>query len=482
MTWLKPPLPNSPEVEGRVPDGTNLTRDAVAVPDLGHSRPLAVQKLGVASTGRGSRRSGREISTGSIFLSSKLTELDIRVELECSILYSYSTSLHSAMSPHSLSDAKLLAALIACSTPSIVIPSSVHAQQPPAPPTWFKSAGELQGDGKPKSQPLDGLGTSVVKTPLPQAVSTAAGLESLNPGLGKLLPKLPAVIGSSQVSPKFKSLYQHEANWIARGINLNRENYFDCASILNLTAPNGQKIVLLQTDMDADTDGSDPVRKAAVADYEAALTSTTFQPGLSYQWDNTTDAVNPFIQHYASMKSGIQKSQEEMLKALGNTQGVAWKTELSRAVKTLCDKKVAEVDKLVADNNVAMKKKRSLISSEDPFIVIPQDWPKDKSDTHACQLGDYAAVVYKGKIYPAIVADLGPVAKTGEASLRLNRVITPTASGRAGAISGPKATYLIFPGTANTTRGELKLKEMRDKVLGLLKEVGVSDSSSVHNW
>src|SRR5205814_9061835 len=62
-----------------------------------------------------------------------------------------------------------------------------------------------------------------------------------------------------------------------------------------------------------------------------------------------------------------------------------------------------------------LKKFSFLIGAADPYIVRPGAFAHGKD---APKVGDYALVVFADAIYPAIVGDIGPSDKAGEASLR----------------------------------------------------------------
>ena len=59
-------------------------------------------------------------------------------------------------------------------------------------------------------------------------------------------------------------------------------------------------------------------------------------------------------------------------------------------------------------------------------------------------------VVFGDKIYPAIIGDVGPADKAGEASLRIAKEVNALATPNNRPVSDLKVTYLIFPGTAET--------------------------------
>jgi hypothetical protein len=91
-------------------------------------------------------------------------------------------------------------------------------------------------------------------------------------------------------------------------------------------------------------------------------------------------------------------------------------------------------------------------------------------------------VIYKDRIYPAVLGDAGPSDKVGEASLRLARALNPMANGKTRAVSDLTVTYLYFP-RSRTTMREPDLKLWRNKLSSLLKEIGgLADPESLHDW
>ncbi|MCX6851996.1 MAG: glycoside hydrolase family 75 protein, partial [Verrucomicrobia bacterium] len=126
----------------------------------------------------------------------------------------------------------------------------------------------------------------------------------------------------------------------------------------------------------------------------------------------------------------------------------------------------------------------SLIADKDPFIVISllfRGYADQNKFTP--QIGDYAAVIHEGKIYPAICGDYGPSFKMGEASLLMAKTINPKATPYIRPESDLKVTYLIFPGTAEKERSAPDLAKWREKCLALLGEVGgVGAGFELHTW
>src|SRR5204863_9277138 len=83
-----------------------------------------------------------------------------------------------------------------------------------------------------------------------------------------------------------------------------------------------------------------------------------------------------------------------------------------------------------------------LIGATDPFIMVPGAF------MHAAEPvkpGDYALVIFGNSIYPALVGDIGPNDKVGEASLRIAKEINTLSTPYNRPVSDLKVTYLIFP-------------------------------------
>ncbi|MGK0189005.1 MAG: hypothetical protein ACI9R3_004821 [Verrucomicrobiales bacterium] len=128
-----------------------------------------------------------------------------------------------------------------------------------------------------------------------------------------------------------------------------------------------------------------------------------------------------------------------------------------------------------------MNARRFLLADRDPFVVLPPT-SVNSSAAFGPMTGDFAAVVYKNKIYPAILGDAGPADKAGEASLFIAKTLNPKANGKTRVVSDVSVSYFVFP-KSGITRSEPDLKVWRQHVLRLLEEIGgVSDPSAVHTW
>jgi Fungal chitosanase of glycosyl hydrolase group 75/Extensin-like protein C-terminus/Bacterial Ig domain len=90
---------------------------------------------------------------------------------------------------------------------------------------------------------------------------------------------------------------------------------------------------------------------------------------------------------------------------------------------------------------------KSVDSEKVPYFVLPNYWFSSKG----IELGDIAAIIYKGKVEYAIFADVGPAIKIGEGSIALARSL-----GHELLIGGivksgidKDVIYIIFPGSAD---------------------------------
>jgi hypothetical protein len=237
---------------------------------------------------------------------------------------------------------------------------------------------------------------------------------------------------------------------------LSRHNFFDCQTVLQLQHPQThRKALLLQADMDVDADGSDgdrmPVGTGAPAN---------FKPFTSYRWPKKTSAPNPYL---ATTEAALKRAEDEYALA---TTTAARKRELRNAIAQLR----AEVDTL--------KRYSFLIGAADPFIVVPGAF------THAHEAvkpGDYALVVFGDTIYPAIVGDVGPNDKVGEASLRIAKQINTLSTPYNRPVSDLKVTYIIFPESADKPFGPPDLEKLQARCDMLVKEIG-GVSVPLHHW
>ena len=305
---------------------------------------------------------------------------------------------------------------------------------------------------------------------VPKANQSLQELQRINPNLPAMLPGLGNMLATSKVSPFYHKLYDNKTTLVKRDLTrlnklLDRHNFFDCETILELTHPASQrKALLIQSEMDVVADGSDGDRMASLDDYISL--SDYYQPFTSYAWPKKTKTPNPLL---ARWESRLAKAKEERANK-------ATSAARSRELKSAIDQLQLEIKDL--------KARSSLIAEKDPFIVNSLIFkPYIGSNAHAPQIGDYAVVIHDKKIYPAICGDYGPTMKMGEASLFIAKVINEKATPYRRPESDLRVTYLIFPGTADKPFAPPDLAKWREKCAEFLQQVGgVGDGFALHEW
>jgi len=305
---------------------------------------------------------------------------------------------------------------------------------------------------------------------VPKANQTMVELSRINKHLPALLPGLDAMLPAAKVSGFYHKLYENKTNRVQNDLTrlnrvLDRHNFYDCETILELTHPGTQRrALLIQSEMDVVADGSDGDRMPTLDEY--IYLSDYYQPFTSYAWAKTTKNANPLL---AKWEARLQKAQDEYAQ-----KGLS--ASRNRELKVMIDQLKIEVSE--------MKARSSLIAEKDPFVVISLLFRGyGGQNKFTPQIGDYAAVIHEGKIYPAICGDYGPSFKMGEASLLMAKTINPKATPYIRPESDLKVTYLIFPGTAEEKRSAPDLTKWKEKCTTLLGEVGGIGSGYVlHTW
>jgi hypothetical protein len=295
---------------------------------------------------------------------------------------------------------------------------------------------------------------------VPTPNSTIGDLAKVSPDLPRLLPGLAAMVTPESVSPFFKELYDTKLRNLKESLVrldqlLSRHNFYDCQTVLQLRhAETKRRAVLLQADMDVDADGSDSDRLPA-----GSGQSANFKPVTSYRWPKKSQIPNAYL-----------GPAEERLKR--------YETEL--AVKTTAPERKKELKAGIAavrDEIETLKKYSFLIGATDPYIVLPMGLGKADGG----KVGDYALVIFGDRIFPAIVGDVGPSDKAGEASLRIAKEINATATAYNRPVSDLKVTYLVFPGTAEMPWGPPDLEKLLTRCDALVKEIGGA-AVPLHHW
>jgi hypothetical protein len=275
---------------------------------------------------------------------------------------------------------------------------------------------------------------------------------------------LESLLDSAKVSPAFEQLYALKLDYLQARLSridalLDRHNFYDCETILELQNPaTGRRALFLQGDMDVNTDGSDGDRNFTVEPG-----SIFFQPQTSYRWKRLTDRPNPFL---APTKEKLAFNRAELAagKATAERAGI-----LRDAIKR--------------DTAIIYELERYsfLVAGNDPYIVLPGFMLRDAKGPFAPAIGDYAAVVHNGVVYPAILGDVGPSFKFGEAAIRLCQQINPRSHANSRPVSSLKVTYLVFPGTKDAAAGPPDLEKWGARCAGLLAELGLAPTK-IHAW
>ena len=296
---------------------------------------------------------------------------------------------------------------------------------------------------------------------VPTANRTIEELALVTPELPKLLPHLGDAIGPDAVSPLFRELYEVKVQTLRQDLVrldqlLSRHNFYDCQTILRLRNPASKReAVLLQSEMDVDADGSDADRLPQVDG-----SSANFKPFTSYRWRKRTDNVSSFL---TPAEEKLRRYEAEFAK-----KGLS--IERNRDLRIGIARMKAEVESL--------KRFSFLIAATDPYIVLPGIFGRVQD---AGKVGDYAVVIHGDKIYPAIVGDVGPSDRVGEASLRIAQEINPLATAYNRPVSDLKVTYLIFPDTADKPFGPPDLEKIRARCETLVQEMGGA-TVPLHEW
>jgi len=294
---------------------------------------------------------------------------------------------------------------------------------------------------------------------VPTPNRTVDELGKVSPDLGKLLPGLATMVKPESVSPLFAQLYETKVRELRENLSrldllLSRHNFYDCQTVLALRHPETKRRALLfQADMDVDADGSDGDRVPA-----GNGVSPTFKPFTSFRWGKKSNRPNPYLPGIEDRLRRVELEQR--------TATPERKRDLKNAATELRD----EIS--------AMKKYSYLIGTYDPFIVVPASFTKGSDAAH---VGDYAVVIAGSTIYPAMVGDVGPNDRVGEASLRIAKEVNGLSNPNNRPISELKATYIVFNGTADSSWGSLDLEKLQARCEALVKEIGGA-SVPLHRW
>ena len=303
-----------------------------------------------------------------------------------------------------------------------------------------------------------------LKVKVPKPVTDFSKLESLNSFLPTLLPGLASMISTAKSSPFYENFYRTKVAFLQHNLPrlellLSRHNFFDCETVLELQQPDTERRALfVQADMDVDMDGSDTDRVPLV---DGSLLD--YQPMTSYKWPKKTMVPNQFL---ASRVARLKQLELE-----ASTKGVT--NERRVELRSLISEEHYEVNQL--------KTQSFLIATTDPYIVLPLSLLAQDSLPFTPHIGDYCVVIYKDKLYPALIGDAGPRDKIGEASYRIAREINPKSNSNNRPMSDLKISYLIFPNSADKPFDAPDLVKIRTRCEALLNEIG-GYTGELHVW
>ncbi len=296
----------------------------------------------------------------------------------------------------------------------------------------------------------------------PTPLAKAEEFDAINPSLQKIFPEFGGLFKNAKVSGFYHQLMARKQLELRKDLVtlnrlLTRHNYYDCETILEITAPGtGRKVLWIQADMDVVSDGTDGDRLPAMP--AEIVNSAHYQPFTSYRWPKKTDKPNPLLTFW-------QKRLKD-----------------ARAKSTRTSSQAALIDTLergIRD----MKNNSFLIADYDPFIVIPIGIMNNSASPFSPSPGDYAVVIKGSKLYPAIVGDAGPRYKIGEASLRLAKEVNPRSSSYRRPVSDLSVSYLVFPKSADPVKQAPDYAVWKEKCEALLQDLGgIAPGYSLHEW
>jgi len=304
-----------------------------------------------------------------------------------------------------------------------------------------------------------------IPTPATKISDLAAATPELPQALANLEEMIPSSPqGEKQASPFFEKLFENKTKALQHQLNFlgqlfPRESLYDCQTILALNnKKNGARALLVQAIMNVNTDGSDGDRNIPLEKL-----SPCYQPQTNYRWLKTTSHPNP----------NLHEVEEQWAQAkLGLTN-----TTLTLDQKNKLEEQIKTKEQMLSE----LQRWSFLIGSADPFIVLPK-FMLDAKNAESASIGDYAVVLYHNKLYPAIVGDIGPSAKIGEASLRLCRAIDLRSGADRRPVSAPQVTYLIFLKSADLPMKTPNYVHWSERCHQLWNELGGSLTMPWHEW
>ena len=219
-----------------------------------------------------------------------------------------------------------------------------------------------------------------------------------------------------------------------------------------------RKALLIQTDMDVDTDGSDPERWN-----EVDATDPTFQPLTNYKWiKRDADRGQP-------AREDCNQDRIDKLEAEAKMHQTPAKTS-RQSIQTLRDD-------LYGVGTLQFSHRAQPIRT----WSYRRSWRAEGRGASVHRWVIIVVVVAGNQLYPAIFGDKGPNHLLGEASIRMAQAVDPRASAIRSPVDDLKITYLVFPGTVEQPFGPPDLAHVRQRCQELLNEIG-GNKADLHEW
>jgi hypothetical protein len=304
---------------------------------------------------------------------------------------------------------------------------------------------------------------------IPKPATTLPELAVATPELPQALPHLEEMIptspeGEKKASSFFATLFENKIKSLQHRLQhleqlFPRESLYDCQTILTLTnKKNGTVVLLVQAIMNVNTDGSDGDRQIPLEKL-----SNLYQPQTNYRWPKITSCVNP----------NLHQVEEQLAQA----KSTITNTTLTLDQKNKIQEQITNKEQTILE----LQRWSFLIASADPFIVLPK-FMIDPKDHESAALGDYAVILYQNTLYPAIVGDIGPSSKIGEASLRICRALDPRSGADHRPASSPHISYFIFPKSADASMSPPNYAHWSQRCHELWNALGGSTTMTWHEW
>jgi hypothetical protein len=307
-----------------------------------------------------------------------------------------------------------------------------------------------------------------VKIRIPQPAIKMSDLEKNGSRLSLILPGFASLFAKGTISPCFRTVYDTKIAQVKQNATrlnqmIPKASFYECNTILNFVSDKGRKMLFIQADMDAEIQGSDGERLHKMPPEQ--VNSLDYNPFTAYHWRVSGDFPNPMIEGW---KRRITIGEKELAETTTDLQKKKW---IQNRIETL--KQGVE----------HMKRNGFLISTYDPYIVLPYYLVNRPNDAFSPKIGDYAVVIHGNKVYPCIVGDESHDSAIGEASARIAGELNAQWKLGSKAVFIPTVNYIIFPNSREAQAKSPDYAYWRAKCIALLSEVGgLGRDYQLHEW